>query len=160
MKKCTKCGVKKHLSDFHKDCHQKDGMNPRCKSCICIAKGLHYKANSDVKCTRARDYYAANADKVKEYKRRYRQDHADEIRAYDRKRYADDPKKRKASAAAMAALDKGLITKGPCECCGTTEKVEGHHDDYDKPISVRWFCRSCHKLLHSRLNRDTKENEL
>lgn len=31
-----------------------------------------------------------------------------------------------------------------------TRPLDGHHDDYDKPLSVRWLCRSCHVSLHAR----------
>lgn len=39
--------------------------------------------------------------------------------------------------------------KQPCEVCGA-EKSEAHHDDYTKPLSVRWLCRSHHRLHHER----------
>ena len=37
--------------------------------------------------------------------------------------------------------------KRPCENCGALE-VEAHHDDYDKPLEVRWLCRHDHRQLH------------
>lgn len=36
----------------------------------------------------------------------------------------------------------------PCKKCGS-EKSVGHHDDYDKPMSVRWLCQSHHKQWHA-----------
>jgi len=32
----------------------------------------------------------------------------------------------------------------PCEECGTTERVQRHHEDYEKPEEVRFLCQSCH----------------
>jgi len=46
------------------------------------------------------------------------------------------------------AIAGGLLTRGPCEECGKTP-AEGHHDDYEKPLSVRWLCRLHHKGHHA-----------
>jgi hypothetical protein len=35
----------------------------------------------------------------------------------------------------------------PCERCGAPD-AEKHHDDYSRPLAVRWLCRSCHLALH------------
>lgn len=45
------------------------------------------------------------------------------------------------------ALMRGDITKSPCEVCGS-EKSEAHHDDYNKPLEVRWLCKYHHNWLH------------
>lgn len=46
------------------------------------------------------------------------------------------------------ALRRGALTRGPCEVCGTTEKIQAHHDDYTKPYAIRWLCRTHHVELH------------
>ena len=35
-----------------------------------------------------------------------------------------------------------------CETCNKKCNVVGHHDDYSKPLSVRWLCLSCHAKHH------------
>jgi len=60
-----------------------------------------------------------------------------------------NPKAIWAHAALRSAIKKGLIERGPCEVCGN-EHVDGHHDDYDKPMVVRWLCRLHHRHLHAR----------
>jgi len=55
-----------------------------------------------------------------------------------------------ARAATNNALRSGLIVKRPCEVCGTTKRVEGHHDDYTKQLEIRWLC-SKHHAEHHRL---------
>jgi transposase-like protein len=44
--------------------------------------------------------------------------------------------------------DGKLVPWKICSACGSTEKIEGHHDDYTKPLDVRWLCESCHKDWH------------
>lgn len=44
---------------------------------------------------------------------------------------------------------KGKILPQPCEVCGA-EPTEKHHDDYSKPLEVRWFCRRHHLEHHRR----------
>jgi ribosomal protein S27AE len=45
------------------------------------------------------------------------------------------------------ALRAGKLKKLPCEKCGSMFS-EAHHDDYDKPLDVRWLCRVCHEEEH------------
>lgn len=56
--------------------------------------------------------------------------------------------KRKATARAKAkmAVVRGKLTPCPCEVCGS--KAEMHHDDYSKPLAVRWLCRTHHLQHH------------
>ena len=35
-----------------------------------------------------------------------------------------------------------------CEGCGRGVRLHGHHDDYTKPLQIRWLCGSCHRLAH------------
>ena len=56
--------------------------------------------------------------------------------------------KKKARAKVNRAITSGKLLKQPCEVCGN-KKADAHHDDYNKPLEVRWMCRSCHKKWHS-----------
>lgn len=48
---------------------------------------------------------------------------------------------------AQWAVKTGKLTKLPCEVCGDV-KVQAHHDDYAKPLEVRWLCRRHHVEHH------------
>lgn len=65
---------------------------------------------------------------------------------YSSKRLHDDAK-RHAVAAVFGAIKQGLLVSQPCEKCAGSD-AEAHHDDYDKPLEVRWLCRSCHRTHH------------
>lgn len=47
------------------------------------------------------------------------------------------------------AIAKGLLKREGCEICGAT--AEAHHDDYSKPLDVRWLCRAHHAEHHRRI---------
>lgn len=37
----------------------------------------------------------------------------------------------------------------PCEVCQTTQHVHRHHDDYSKPLDVRFLCQVHHMQQHN-----------
>jgi hypothetical protein len=41
----------------------------------------------------------------------------------------------------------GRLRPKPCEQCGTTRLV---HNDYSKPLAVRWLCQRHHRAEHAR----------
>mgnify|MGYP001563464033 CR=1 FL=1 len=47
------------------------------------------------------------------------------------------------------AIRLGLLVPKPCEACGVTD-VQAHHDDYSKPLDVRWLCRTHHAVHHAK----------
>lgn len=55
------------------------------------------------------------------------------------------------------ALDAGaLVRPDGCEVCGVVPRpmrngrsaIQAHHDDYSRPLDVRWLCRPCHRAWH------------
>lgn len=66
-----------------------------------------------------------------------------------------------ARAETSAAIKNGVLVRPEhCEECGACAKVDAHHDDYAKPLDIRWLCRGCHRRWHSKhgpgANRDRK----
>lgn len=47
------------------------------------------------------------------------------------------------------AIARGDLTRQPCEVCGAVN-VDAHHDDYSKPLEVRWLCRVHHSEFHAK----------
>ena len=130
MKTCFKCGIEKPISDFYKHKQMADGHLNKCKVC----------AKSDVTCNRK-----TNIDYFREYDRgRGNRQDKEYVRNY-RERY---PKKYKAHCLVNNYLRDGRIGKSDCEVCRGTESV-AHHDDYSKPLEVRWLCHAHHSQWHS-----------
>jgi len=97
MKKCSKCGVEKPLSEFHKDKYKKNGYKSRCAEC-CRKDRVEWRNSNLVKAKqqeraqyikhrekclkRTNDWYKANPEKARELdKRRYYKDRKKRIAA-------------------------------------------------------------------------------
>lgn len=61
---------------------------------------------------------------------------------------ARHPERVAAHRAVLNAKRRGRLKPKPCEVCGSTEAIEAHHDDYQKPLVVRWLCRKHHRAHH------------
>jgi len=60
----------------------------------------------------------------------------------------------RAHLAVKDARASGTLTQQPCEKCRAARTI-AHHDDYDKPLEVRWLCRSHHGYATHKNHRDT-----
>jgi hypothetical protein len=135
-KVCTKCGAAKARSCFYAHGSTSDRLDPRCKAC---AKAL-LEANRRSK----RGQYNA---KIRE-RRRANPDSRESMRAAIERWDARNPHKNNAKAKVRWAVKQGRIVKAPCEVCGATN-VHGHHDDYTRPLDVKWLCPFHHKQRHA-----------
>lgn len=89
--------------------------------------------------------------------RRCRTCHAASMRAHraqrpgaETERYRDDAeyrKKVKARSRVGMRERRGSLPKESCEICGDPA-AQKHHDDYDRPLDVRWLCVKCHGAEH------------
>lgn len=130
MKECFKCHRALPLSEFYKHPRMGDGHLGKCKLCT----------KKDVRSYRfAKHEYYLEYDRVRSKK----PERIKAIKASANK----DPLKVWARKATHLAIKKGLITRGTCEVCGSAE-VDAHHDDYRRPVEVRWLCRLHHMHAH------------
>jgi hypothetical protein len=79
-----------------------------------------------------RKYYATHRRQCLERLRKYR---------------AENRPKTRAQWLLGAAVKCGRVVRKPCEVCGNP-KSHGHHDDYSKPLKVRWLCARHHNQHH------------
>jgi hypothetical protein len=105
----------------------------------------HPEKRSDV-------YYAAHPEKRREHNATYRAKHPDIVRACRAAwwtRHGSEPEVREKMLVREAtnnAIQRGILIRLPCEKCG--QPAEAHHDDYSRPMDVRWLCRTHHAELH------------
>lgn len=131
MKACFKCKVAQPFENFYKHPQMADGHLGKCKECN----------KRDV-----RENYEKRREQYLAYdKRRYRE--RPERRAGIEASKTKHPGKEKARIQLRSAVSSGRIVKQPCETCGNV-RVDGHHDDYAKPLEVRWLCRKHHMEWH------------
>lgn len=142
-KKCFKCGVAKPLSDFYRHRETADGYLGKCKAC----------AKRDVRTNYRRKWPQKTAYERARWKTPQRR----QSQAIGLKKHRErHPDRYKARMAVGNAIRDGRLKKLGCEWCGTTTKVQAHHDDYSKPFEVRWICRRCHLFHHGKWSTDTK----
>lgn len=69
---------------------------------------------------------------------------------------AVDRVKHRIRAVVRLAVKDKILTPQACETCKTANTRHGrfptvvaHHDDYNRPLSVRWLCNKCHRVWHA-----------
>lgn len=139
MKKCNSCLNDLPLSEFYPHPTSADRLQSKCKGCAKAYKktwsGTDSGKVSNLKHALAYMSTPKGAEVARAATRKYKVVHAEKHRAH---------------TAVRTAVRDGLLIKGPCEICGES-KVEGHHDDYDKPLVVRWLCKRHHIEVHKQL---------
>ncbi len=72
-------------------------------------------------------------------------------RLRENKKEVDLPKIRARKILQTAVRIGHLDRPNKCEKCMKECKPEAHHDDYEKPLEVRWLCHICHRHEHGKL---------
>lgn len=129
-KQCFKCGEVKPLSDFYKHKQMKDGHLNKCKPCTRKDSTENRWKNIDRYRAYDRERGSRQSyDRTKEYRKKY-------------------PNKHKATNMINNAIRDKKLFKEPCEVCGSTDNLHAHHDDYLKPLNIRWLCAAHHHQWH------------
>lgn len=134
-KYCPSCKEEKSIDDFYNSFTRYDGKTAYCKTCF-LEKNKKYLG---------RDYFRNYS------KNRYKNDKRFRDKYLERARVSRILNKEKHTAHSLLneAVRKGIVKKETnCETCGSSEFINGHHEDYTKPLEVMWLCSSCHKKRH------------
>lgn len=163
FKECTKCGKDKELSEYYVRKASKDGLMPICKICSKSKEDVFRKNNKEIISARNRAYRDNNKEKIKACQRKYMTtDKHKESNRIASKKYAEGNKEKKeAHRAVHMLIDKGLMEKADiCEKCGAENNIHAHHDDYSKPLEIRWLCGTCHRGWHKEFGSGLTEKDI
>lgn len=132
LKLCKWCGVTKSILEFYTHNRMKDGRLNKCSECVRTYVKSRYRV-----------------DNRKEYEKKRNADPKRKLNMikYSKLARSKNPQKFKARSAVNNAIRDGRLTRSPCEVCGAT-KSQGHHDDYSKPLEVKWLCKLHHDMRH------------
>lgn len=99
---------------------------------------------------RARAHYYANREKKKAQSAAWREANPEKCQTYYKRYQESNPDKHKARWTVWNAKVAGkLVVPDHCEVCEVkADIIDAHHDDYTKPLDVRWLCRDCHATHH------------
>jgi hypothetical protein len=133
-KKCKKCEQFKPIGDFYRHEQMADGHLNICADCTKARVCKHRKLN---------------LEKIREYDRQ-RGKNKEQMAAAS----IVSSRWRKRDSRIMAAHNKvaraikaGKLERKPCSICGS-QKSYAHHESYNRPLDVIWYCQPHHKERH------------
>ena len=134
-RRCSRCGTTKALDEFWPDASKATGWTYWCKACrLDHRRGDGHAAEQRyLKSEVGRATLAKNTAKTR-----------------------SDPLRYRAHMAVQMAVASGALVAQPCEVCGSTHRTHAHHDDYAKPLDVRWLCPLHHRRHHAELRRNAE----
>jgi hypothetical protein len=159
MKRCSKCEVEKSEDCFWRRNNRSSGVNSECKECAARRRTKRYSENKVLFRAKRKEYYAKNREKLcasqvegQKGNVKYRKYQ----NSYLIKKKKTGDKKFIARYMLHLAVKTGMIIReSKCTQCLIEGKVEGHHEDYNKPLDVIWLCTQCHRALHQRMKSKT-----
>lgn len=160
MKTCSKCNVEKGSSEFYAHSGMRDGRLNECK--VCCRDRIEKRRLENIEHVME---YDRNRPNKKERSRRQAErlrndpEAAEKSREWKREWANRNQDKRHCHHKVHSAIRRGeLSAPSKCESCMAKGKTEAHHDDYSKPLMIRWLCGDCHRAYHKKqrqLSRDS-----
>jgi 5-methylcytosine-specific restriction endonuclease McrA len=138
-KLCSKCGVEKSFSDFHKNKARRDGIETYCKECNNARLRKAYVNNSSEKIKKTRAYHLNNPEWSKSYQHDWHQQNKERIYIKVKKRLSTD--------AEFLQYRRELVARKERERRAqkaNTQVVKVTKEDYEKLLTVFeskcWIC--------------------
>lgn len=149
-KRCFKCAEVKPLDDFYKHAAMGDGRLGKCKACTKSDVSKHRQEN--LLKIRAYDRMRGSMPHRVAARVEYQQTpaYAESHRKSIDRWLQEHPDRRKASIAVGNAVRDGRLIRWPvCAIPECSDKPQGHHPDYSRPLDVVWLCPSHHRQAHA-----------
>lgn len=143
-KPCISCKKEKPLSEYYAHPEMRDGHLNKCKVCCRAYANGHNKKAHVLERDRIRN---ARPERVAARKAYAKTPEGKAALARAKAAWRDRNKRKRAAHVAVGnAVRDGKLVPQPCEECGMT--AQAHHDDYSKPLDVRWLCPTHHSQWH------------
>lgn len=140
-KRCCTCREVKPLDAFHRHRSQKDGRQNACKDCQ-RERQRHYRQTAE------------GREVSRRGSRRYgRSERGKAVRAaWEERGGWIEAELRRIRGGVNNAIRTGkLVRLDYCEECGHDGSecvIHAHHDNYCRPLDVRFLCSRCHRAWH------------
>ena len=91
--------------------------------------------------------------RMADWQAEYRRTHPEVVVKLASEWCSKNPEKHKAHTILTGAIRLGKIVRpSSCQKCGCipppsrngSSRIQGHHEDYSKPLEVQWLCAFCH----------------
>lgn len=158
-KNCFKCGELKPLTEYYKHKEMGDGHLNKCKQCTKSDVSKH--RNDNIEKIREYDRNRLNkSERAKQSAEYQKTERGKEVKRRAILKYRKDKLKYVAKNDLNNAIKYGRIQKPrSCSNCNVECSPHGHHDDYSKPLDVRWLCAKCHTDFHNVVREKQRELE-
>lgn len=131
---CAKCKRRIYMKNWWQSRtieQRREAIARRSKDAIARNEAIRFQKHKAKRVALAKSWKEKNPDRQKEHMQQWRL-------ANQEKRKAQS----KVSAAIRAAR---LVRPDACGRCGKSGcHIEGHHEDYSRPLDVVWLCTECH----------------
>lgn len=124
-RQCIDCNEIKPISQFGVNPDARGGRQIRCRNCMRPIAATHTK-----------HWRERHPERTLEVNERWAKAHPEVARLL-----------RRSVQKVRAAIERGdLVRPDQCSKCGSNGRIDAAHEDYSKPLTVTWLCRSCHVL--------------
>lgn len=156
------------LREYRKEYYSRPEVKARIKKWradnrerLLAGKKRYHEAHKDEDNARSKAYRAEHKEETREMILNWRKNNSELWKYHhdkSQKKYiANNNIVARAHGTVFRAIQRGELVAQACEVCGG-KKTEAHHDDYNKPLEVRWLCKKCHTEWHKH-NKPIKRKE-